>query len=79
MKLRLVSISPARRAAQGVQTRPGGCYRECMLVSLATAGAGPCYSKRGYETRASYYKKYLSRAEQAVAVDRREDEAPAEW
>jgi predicted N-acetyltransferase YhbS len=31
----------------------------CKLVSLATVGAGPFYSKRGYETKASYYKKYL--------------------
>ena len=50
----------------------------CKLVSLATAGAGPFYSKRGYETKAGYYKKYLSRAEQTVAADRREDAAPAE-
>ena len=50
----------------------------CKLVSLATAGAGPFYSKRGYESKAGYYKKYLSRAEQTVAADRREDAAPAE-
>lgn len=50
----------------------------CKLVSLATAGAGPFYSKRGYETKAGYYKKYLGRAEQTVAADRREDAAPAE-
>lgn len=42
----------------------------CKLVSLATAGAGPFYSKRGYESKAGYYKKYLHRAEQAVAADR---------
>lgn len=50
----------------------------CKLVSLATAGAGPFYSKRGYETKAGYYKKYLGHAEQTVAADRREDAAPAE-
>lgn len=50
----------------------------CKLVSLATAGAGPFYSNRGYETKAGYYKKYLGRAEQTVAADRREDAAPAE-
>jgi N-acetylglutamate synthase-like GNAT family acetyltransferase len=49
---------------------------DCKLVALATAGAGPFYSKRGYQTKASYYKKYLSRAAQAVAADRREDAAP---
>ncbi|HMN44531.1 MAG TPA: GNAT family N-acetyltransferase [Povalibacter sp.] len=31
----------------------------CRLISLATAGAGPFYSGRGYETKAGYYKKYL--------------------
>lgn len=50
----------------------------CKLVSLATAGAGPFYSKRGYATKASYWKKYLGSAEQTVAADRREDAAPAE-
>lgn len=42
----------------------------CKLVALATAGAGPFYSKRGYETKAGYYKLYLSNAEQAAPADR---------
>jgi GNAT superfamily N-acetyltransferase len=41
----------------------------CRLVSLATAGAGPFYSGRGYETKAGYYKKYLVSAEQVAARD----------
>lgn len=32
----------------------------CVLVSLATAGAKEFYQTLGYETRASYFKKYLS-------------------
>lgn len=35
----------------------------CKLVGLATASAGPFYSKLGYETKAGYYKKYLRSAE----------------
>ena len=42
----------------------------CKLVALATAGAAPFYLKRGYETKADYYKKYLNNAEQAIAADR---------
>lgn len=42
----------------------------CKLISLATAGAGPFYLKRGYETKAGYYKRYLNYAEQAVPADR---------
>ena len=49
----------------------------CKLVGLATAGAGPFYAKRGYATKAGYYKKYLDDAEQAAAADRRR-RAPAE-
>ena len=33
--------------------------RQCKLLSLATAGAGPFYEGLGFVTRASYYKKYL--------------------
>jgi GNAT superfamily N-acetyltransferase len=32
----------------------------CVLVSLATAGAKEFYQTLGYETGASYFKKYLS-------------------
>jgi predicted N-acetyltransferase YhbS len=46
----------------------------CKLVSLATAGAGPFYSKRGYETKAGYYKKYLGGAEQDNASEGGTDE-----
>lgn len=35
----------------------------CKLVALATEGAAPFYQKRGYGTKAGYYKKYLSNAE----------------
>lgn len=38
----------------------------CKLVSLSTAGAAAFYSKLGYQTKASYYKKYLISAEQTV-------------
>lgn len=31
----------------------------CMLISLATASATEFYSKIGYSSNASYYKKYL--------------------
>lgn len=34
--------------------------KNCRLVSLATAGAGPFYEHLGYATKAAYYKKYLS-------------------
>lgn len=33
--------------------------RGCVLVSLATRGAGPFYERLGYATKAGYYKKYL--------------------
>ncbi|HEX6993952.1 MAG TPA: GNAT family N-acetyltransferase [Gammaproteobacteria bacterium] len=33
----------------------------CTLVALATAGAAPFYSKIGYESKAGYFKKYLTR------------------
>jgi GNAT superfamily N-acetyltransferase len=36
-----------------------GKESDCVLVSLATAGAGPFYSHVGYKATASYYKKYL--------------------
>jgi GNAT superfamily N-acetyltransferase len=39
----------------------------CKLASLATAGAGPFYSKLGYETKAGYYKRNLRSAEQVIA------------
>ena len=34
----------------------------CVLVSLATAGAKEFYEALGYEAKASYFKKYLSKA-----------------
>jgi GNAT superfamily N-acetyltransferase len=34
--------------------------RDCKLVALATAGAGPFYEHLGYASKAGYYKKYLS-------------------
>ena len=33
--------------------------KNCILISLATAGARAFYEKIGYETKAGYYKKYL--------------------
>lgn len=33
--------------------------KNCILISLATAGARGFYEKIGYETKAGYYKKYL--------------------
>lgn len=33
--------------------------RDCKLVSLATSGARSFYEHLGYQTGASYYKKYL--------------------
>ncbi len=33
----------------------------CILVSLATAGAKEFYESLGYASKASYYKKYLSK------------------
>ena len=33
--------------------------RDCRLVSLATGGARSFYEQLGYQTGASYYKKYL--------------------
>jgi len=34
--------------------------RKCVLVSLATRGAAGFYGRLGYESKAAYYKKYLS-------------------
>lgn len=36
--------------------------RGCTLVGLATAGASAFYERRGYVSKAGYYKKYLSSA-----------------
>jgi GNAT superfamily N-acetyltransferase len=33
----------------------------CILVALATAGAKGFYESLGYATKASYFKKYLSK------------------
>ena len=33
--------------------------KNCILISLATAGAKGFYEKIGYSTKAGYYKKYL--------------------
>ena len=34
--------------------------RGCILVSLATRGAGPFYERLGYAATAEYFKKYLA-------------------
>lgn len=34
--------------------------QSCVLVSLATAGAGGFYEAIGYTSKAGYYKKYLA-------------------
>jgi GNAT superfamily N-acetyltransferase len=34
--------------------------QNCMLVSLATAGARPFYERLGYTSKAGYYKKYMA-------------------
>ena len=35
--------------------------QQCVSVALATRAAGPFYERLGYESRASYFKKYLGR------------------
>ena len=37
--------------------------RNCVLVALATRGAGSFYERLGYASKAGYFKKYLSAAE----------------
>ncbi|BDD04488.1 GNAT family N-acetyltransferase [Aureibacter tunicatorum] len=34
--------------------------QNCILISLATAGASDFYNKLGFQTKAGYYKKYLN-------------------
>lgn len=36
--------------------------RRCVLVSLATRGAAGFYERRGYSSKAGYYKRYFASA-----------------